>query len=391
MRSVCVVTGSRAEYGSLYWLLKEIEDDDALVLQLVVTAMHLSPEFGLTWRDIERDGFAIDDKVEMLLSSDSGTGMAKAVGLGIIGFADSFARLRPDLVVIFGDRFEMLAAATAALAARIPIAHIAGGHVTEGAMDDTVRHAITKMAHLHFTSTDAYRRRIIQLGEHPDRVFTVGSTGLDTLRRETLLDRGELERATGFKLGERNLLVTFHPATLDAAPPEEQMRNLLEALERSPDTHIIFTMPNADPGGAALRAMVEEYVAGRPGNTAHYTSLGRTRYLSALKHVDGVVGNSSSGIVEAPSLRTGTINIGDRQKGRIRAASVIDCAATTEGISAALETLYSKKFQANLKTVTTPFGDGRATIKIKETLKGVSLDGIVKKAFHDLYFSVEES
>jgi GDP/UDP-N,N'-diacetylbacillosamine 2-epimerase (hydrolysing) len=271
------------------------------------------------------------------------------------------------------------------------MAHIAGGHVTEGAMDDAIRHAITKMAHLHFTSTDAYRRRIIQLGEHPDRVFTVGSTGLDTLARETLLDRQELERAIDFKFGERNLLVTFHPATLDTPSPEIQMKNLLEALDRSPDTHIVFTMPNADPGGAALKTMVEKYVGGRPGTAAHYTSLGRTLYLSALKHVDGVVGNSSSGIIEAPSLRTGTINVGDRQKGRVRAASVIDCAATTEAVSRALETLYSKEFRDTVKTVTTPFGDGHACHRIVETLKSVPLDGIVKKAFHDLDFSIEGS
>jgi GDP/UDP-N,N'-diacetylbacillosamine 2-epimerase (hydrolysing) len=386
-----VVTGSRAEYGSLYWLLKEIGDDDDLVLQLVVAAMHLAPAFGLTWRDIERDGFAIDDKVEMLVSSDSGTGTAKSIGLGIIGFAESFARLRPDLVVVFGDRFEMLAAATAALAARIPVAHIAGGHVTAGAMDDAFRHAITKMAHLHFTSTDAYRRRIIQLGEHPDSVFAVGSTGLDTILREPLLDRKELERAIDFMFGDRNLLITFHPATLDTPSPEEQMGNLLVALDRLEDTHLVFTMPNADPGGSALRAMVEEYVAARPDNTTHYASLGKTLYLSALKIVDGVVGNSSSGIIEAPSLHTGTINVGDRQKGRIRADSVIDCGATTEAISTAIETLYSKKFQESLKTVTTPFGDGHACHRIKERLKSVSLDGIVKKTFYDLDFSDERS
>lgn len=387
MRKICIITGSRAEYGLLYWLIREIDSDDALKLQLIVTGSHLSPEFGLTWREIEKDGFPIDDKIETLLSSDTETGIAKSAGLGVIGFADSFSRLQPDLVVIFGDRFEMLAAAMAALTMRLPIAHIGGGQITEGAIDDAIRHAITKMAHLHFTSIEEYRKRIIQLGESPERVFATGSTGVDNIVRETLLNRSELEDTIGFKFGHQNLLATFHPATLDAEPAETQMAALLDALDGLNDVHILFTMPNADVGGRALMGMIEDFTAKRPGTTVAFTSLGRVPYLSALGQVDGVVGNSSSGIIEAPSFKIGTVNIGDRQKGRLRATSVIDCGTTTDAITKAMDVLYSETFRKSLETVANPFGDGQAAARIAEILKTFSLDGIVRKKFFDVDFT----
>lgn len=384
MRTICVVTGSRAEYGLLYWLLKEIKADYALRLQLVVTGMHLSPEFGATYHEIEADGFAIDEKVGIPLDTDAPAGLARAIGCGVTGCGEAFARLKPDIIVVFGDRFEMFAAAVAALSARVPLAHIAGGQLTEGANDDAMRHAITKMAHLHFTATEEYRRRIIQLGEHPGRVFAVGATGLDNIARLKPMPREAFERAIGFKLGKRNLLVTFHPATLDEEPPEDQARRLLAALDALEDTHLIFTMPNADSGGRAIAALIEAYVRERPQKSAAFTSLGRTAYLSALSYVDAVVGNSSSGLIEAPSFRIGTINIGDRQKGRLRAASVIDCAPTTEAILEAIEGVYTPEFQSSLKTVRNPFGDGRASNRIKETLKRLPLEGILKKIFQDI-------
>ena len=389
MRKICVVTGSRAEYGLLYWLLKEIEADDALALRLVVAGMHLSPEFGSTHREIEDDGFTIDEKVEILLSSDTSVGIAKSTALGIMGFAESFSRLSPDIVVLLGDRFEILGAAVAALIARIPTAHIAGGQLTEGAIDDAIRHAVTKMAHLHFTATETYRRRIIQLGEQPERVFTVGSLGLDGIARETLLSREAFEQVTGFRFGRRNLLVTFHPATLEERAPGEQVRDLLAALDRLDDTHLLFTMPNADAGGRSIMAIIEEFVGARPQTAAVFTSLGRKNYLSAMSHVDGVVGNSSSGLIEAPGFRIGTVNIGDRQKGRIRAASVIDCSADTESITAVLETLFSAHFREGLQTVTNPFGDGHAASRIAGILRTFPLEHIVRKTFFDIDFPLD--
>jgi GDP/UDP-N,N'-diacetylbacillosamine 2-epimerase (hydrolysing) len=281
-RKICVVTGSRAEYGLLYWLMKEIQDDVDLELQLIVTGMHLSPEFGLTWKQIELDGFTIRCKVEMLLSSDTPTGIAKSIGLGVIGFADALDALRPDVLVVLGDRFEIFAACQAAMAHRIPIAHIHGGETTEGAVDDAIRHAISKMAHLHFTATELYRRRVIQLGEQPRHVFNVGAPGLDNIARLQLLNREQLEQAIDFKLGQCNLLVTFHPVTLENATAAAQFEQLLQALDRFDDCHIIFTLPNADTDGRAIIGMIEQYRQRFPERVASFVSLGALRYLSAL-------------------------------------------------------------------------------------------------------------
>lgn len=382
-RKICVITGTRAEYGLLRWVMRGIKDDPELTLQIISTGMHLSPEFGLTYREIEQDGFDIDLKVEMLTSSDTSVGIAKSMGLGLIGFADALNELRPDLIVVLGDRFEIFSAVAAALVARIPVVHLHGGEATEGAFDEAIRHSITKMSHLHFVAAEAYRQRVIQLGEQPDRVFLVGGLGIDNINRLKLLDQTGLESSLNIKLGQRNLLITFHPVTLEITSAADQMAELLAALDELQDTQLIFTLPNADTEGRALIRMVEEFVA-QHANAHAYTSLGQLRYLSCIAHVDGVVGNSSSGLIEVPCFRKGTINIGDRQRGRLRAASVIDCLPTRQSIGAALERLYSADFQASLRQVRNPYSEGGASDKIVEVIKNYPLDGIVKKTFYDL-------
>ncbi|MBS3964066.1 MAG: UDP-N-acetylglucosamine 2-epimerase (hydrolyzing), partial [Methylomonas sp.] len=325
VRKICVVTGSRADYGLLYWLMKDIQADAGLELQLVATGMHLSPEFGSTWQQIAADGFNISHKVEMLLSSDTPVGISKAMGLSLIGFADALAALQPDIVVVLGDRFEIFAAAQAAMNLRIPLAHIHGGELSEGAVDDAIRHALTKLSHLHFTATETYRHRVIQLGEQPERVFNVGAPGLDNIHRLPLLDRAALEDSIGFRLGAKNFLVTFHPVTLEKQTAGEQFEALLQALDGFDDAHILFTHSNADADGRAMAGLIEAYRAKHPDRVAVFVSLGSVRYLSAMRHVDAVVGNSSSGIIEAPALGVATVNIGDRQRGRLCANSVIHC------------------------------------------------------------------
>ena len=381
MRKICVVTGSRAEYGLLQWVLRGIEDDPELKLQVIATGAHLSPEFGLTYHEIEGDGFNIDRKVEMLLSSDTAVGVGKSLGLATIGFADALCELAPDLVVVLGDRFEILAAVTAALVGRIPVAHLHGGEATEGAVDDAIRHAITKMAHLHFVAAEEYRQRVIQMGENPDRVFTVGGLGVENIKRLNLLSRVELEQSLNFKFLERNIVVTFHPATLDAAPAGAQMEELLAALERLKDTGIIFTMPNADTDGRILFSMIEEFVRGHPSARA-YKSLGQTRYLSCIRFVDGVVGNSSSGLLEVPSLQKGTVNIGSRQNGRLRAGSVIDCAPRRADIEKAIKTMLSGEFRRRLAGTRNPYGDGCASDQVVNVIRTFPLEGLVKKSFY---------
>jgi len=379
-----VVTGSRAEYGLLRWLMEEIERTPSLQLQVIATGMHLSPEFGLTYREIECDGFRIDCKVEMLLSSDTPMGLAKSMGLGLIGFADAFQRLQPDVLVLLGDRFEIFAAAAAATVARIPMAHIHGGEVTQGAFDEPLRHAITKMAHLHFVAAEEYRRRVIQLGEAPERVYLVGALGLDGIKRLRLLDREGLEQALDFKLGARSLLVTFHPVTLEPGASKRQMSELLAALARLENVHLIITMPNADTDGRAFIDMIEDFTASH-ANARAYTSLGQLRYLSCLRYVDGVVGNSSSGLIEPPAFRKGTVNIGDRQRGRLKAASVIDCEPERGAILEAIRKLYSREFQEQLHDVRNPYGEGDAAVRIARVLGECVLDStLLKKGFYDL-------
>ncbi|GAB4264457.1 UDP-N-acetylglucosamine 2-epimerase [Thermincola ferriacetica] len=386
-KKVCIVTGTRAEYGLFYPLMKEILSDGTLALQICVTGMHLSPEFGLTYQEIEKDGFKIDEKVEMLLSSDSEVGVAKSIGLGIIGFADAFQRLNPDLVILLGDRFETMAAAMAAFVAKIPIAHLYGGELTEGAIDDAIRHSITKMSILHFVSTEEYRRRVIQLGEEPGRVFTVGALGIDNIRTLKLIDRNELEKEINFKLGRRSVLVTFHPVTLEHHSAAEQFLELLKALDYFADLKIIFTRPNADPDGRTVNRLIDEYVKSRPGKAIALTSMGQLKYLSAIQHVDAVVGNSSSGIIEVPSFGKPTVNIGDRQRGRVKAESVIDCEPQAEKIIEAMEKAFSPEFAAFCREVRNPYGEGNSAARIVKILKD-SLESVtgLKKKFYDIDF-----
>jgi len=383
-RKICVVTGSRAEYGLLYWLIHDILNAKDLDLQLVVTGMHLSREYGYTVQQIEADGLEISHKVEMLVSSDTPTGITKSVGLGMISFADVYASLRPDLVVMLGDRFEILAAASAALIATLPICHLHGGELTEGAFDDAIRHSITKMSHLHCVSTEIYRQRVIQLGEDPSRVFNVGAVGLDNLERLCLLDRGSLEAKIDFALGERSLLVNWHPVTLESTQSELILQSILDVLNEFTDVKVVFTKANADTGGGAINRMIDQYVAAHQDRSISETSFGQLRYLSLLKYVTGVVGNSSSGIIEAPSLQTGTVNIGDRQKGRVRANSVIDCSNNKDDIRTALKRLFSKRFQSELSKVVNPHGGTGVSGKIIDIIRKSRLESIQKKSFYDV-------
>ena len=383
MRKICVVTGTRAEYGLLRWVMEGIRNSSELNLQVIATGMHLSPEFGLTYREIEKDGFRIDRKVEMLLSSDTPVGITKSMGLGMIGFADALNEFKPDLLLVLGDRYEIIVASSAAMVARIPIAHLHGGEATEGAFDEAIRHSITKMSHLHFVAAEEYRQRVIQLGENPNQVFHVGGLGIDNIVRLKLLNREELEDSLDFKLGSKNLLVTYHSVTLEHGLASNQMGELLAALEKLADVTLIFTMPNSDTDGRILFQVIEDFVAGNPRAKA-FTSLGQLCYLSCIKHVDGVVGNSSSGLAEVPTFRKGTINIGDRQRGRLKAKSVIDCDPKETSISSAIQKLYSTEFQNKLTTVKNPYGSGGASESIVNILKKISLDGILKKKFYNL-------
>jgi GDP/UDP-N,N'-diacetylbacillosamine 2-epimerase (hydrolysing) len=385
-RKICVVTGTRAEFGLLRWVMQEIQDTSGLELQIIATGMHLSPEFGLTYKEIEQNGFSIDAKVEILLSADTATGVTKSMGLGLIGFADAYDRLKPDLIIVLGDRFEIFAAAAAALIAGIPVAHLHGGETTEGAFDEAIRHSITKMSHLHFVAAEDYRRRVIQLGEQPDRVFQVGGLGIDAIKRIALMNREVLELSLDFKLGRKNLLITFHPVTLESQSSAQQMGELLAALGQLEDTQLIFTMPNADTGSRELASMIDAFVATHP-NARAYSSLGQLRYLSCMQLVDGVVGNSSSGLAEAPSMAVGTVNIGDRQRGRLQAKSVIDCQPERKAIFEAIEKLYSADFRQSLPNTVNPYGNGGASEKIVQLLKDYPLEGILKKSFYDLGLS----
>lgn len=382
-RKVCVVTGSRADYGLLYWLMKEIQNDSALELQIIATGMHLSPEFGLTYKVIEEDGFAINEKVEMLLSSDSPVGITKSIGLATIGFADALDRQNPDIVVILGDRYESLAAAQAALVAKIPVAHIAGGDITEGAFDDAIRHSITKMSHLHFVSNQVAAARVRQLGERADCVYNVGSPGVDYISRLKLLERKELEEVLDFDFKEKNLLITFHPTTLDDEPVPLQIQGLLNALSAlGPGVGIIFTKPNSDPGGRMISRMIDDYVAFH-SNTKAYISLGQLYYLSVIPQVDAVIGNSSSGLYEVPSFKKPTVNIGDRQKGRLQASSVINCDVDATSISRAIEEAFAKDCSETIN----PYGDGDSSIKIKEIIKErQDIKKLLKKIFISLNY-----
>jgi UDP-hydrolysing UDP-N-acetyl-D-glucosamine 2-epimerase len=379
-RKIAVVTGSRAEYGLLYWILRDLQDHPMVELQLIVTGMHLSPEFGLTVLEIERDGFAIAARIEMLLSGDTPGSTAKSMALGLMGMSDALARLAPDLMLVLGDRFEIMAAAQAAMIHNVPIAHIAGGDTTEGAFDEAIRHAITKMAHLHLVTTEISATRVRQMGEDPAHVHVVGSPGLDHLRRRPLLDRTVLEESLGVPLGRRNLLVTFHPVTLEHDEETDQLAELLAALDDLPPDIVLWvTKPNADTGGRAIAATLDSWAAAHPGRVRLYTSLGPLRYLSLMAQVDAVVGNSSSGLYEAPSFKRPTVNIGDRQRGRLAPESVVHCEVERGAIRTAIE----KALSLDCSGVVNPYGDGRASERIVALLEKLPPRAqLLKKHFH---------
>jgi GDP/UDP-N,N'-diacetylbacillosamine 2-epimerase (hydrolysing) len=383
-RKICIVTGSRAEYGLLYQLIKKLKESEKITTQIVVTGSHLSKEHGETYKKIYEDGFTIEDKIEVLQSSDNELGVTKSIGVGVIGFAESFRNLQPDIVVVLGDRYEIFSAVVAAMIAKIPVAHMHGGEKTEGAFDEAIRHSITKMSHLHFVSSEEYRNRVIQLGEQPENVFNVGAIGVENIKKLELLPRDEFEDSINFKLGNKSILVTYHPVTLENSTTKDQFSNLLAALEQLNEVKIIFTKANADVDGMIINKMIDQYVAEHEKTSIAFASLGQLRYLSALQYVSGVVGNSSSGLLEVPYFNIGTVNIGDRQKGRTKVDSVIDCDPTQSDIKKAVDMLINKEYIQSKYQIEQIFGDGKTTDKICKIIESRSLKGILKKRFYDL-------
>jgi UDP-N-acetylglucosamine 2-epimerase (non-hydrolysing)/GDP/UDP-N,N'-diacetylbacillosamine 2-epimerase (hydrolysing) len=383
-RKIAVITGSRADYGLLKQTIDRIGKHEALELEIYATGMHLSPAFGLTVTDIEEDGFIVTEQVDINLVDDSALNISKSLAYGVSGFAGILDRNKPDILLVLGDRFEIMAAVIAALIARIPVAHIHGGEVTEGSFDDEIRHAITKMSHIHFVAADEYRKRVIQLGEDPENVFNVGAPGLDQINNTSLLDRDEWENQTGFSMSPTNFLVTYHPATLDPAASRHAVEELCKALDMFPDAGVIITSPNTDPGSMYIAEALEKYTEENRHRVRMFSNLGSRRYLSAIRLANVVIGNSSSGIIEAPFLKTPTVNIGSRQMGRIRAKSVIDCDETKESIVNAIQTALSDKFQAGLSSMQPVYGQGNTSEEIVGILATISLENLVKKRFYDV-------
>ena len=385
-RRICVVTGSRAEYGLLNRLIRMIADSPLTELKLIATNMHLSPLFGETYKEIEADGFTIDKKVPILedTAPDNSEATLKAMSKAISGLSEAFSELKPDLVLILGDRYEILSAAIAAMIHKIPIAHIGGGNVTEGAYDDAIRHSITKMSHLHFVSTDVYRRRVIQLGELPERVFNVGSIGIENILRSPLMTEEELEKSLNFKVNRSTLLVTYHPVTLSADNVEKDIDAFLSVLDERKDLRIIFTMPNSDTGGHIIMEKINKFVQDHNDRACAFKSLGYKRYLSTMKYAGAVVGNSSSGVVEAPSFHIPTLDIGDRQKGRIAADSVYHCSPDAESIKAGLSYIFSDEFQEVVKESKNPYEKPDIVKSIFDVISTYPLEGIIKKPFYNL-------
>ena len=382
-QKICVITGTRAEYGLLKRLIKALEDSKEFHLQLIATGMHLSKQFGCTYKEIESDGFTIDKKIDIKLDSDTPGGISKSTSLGLVGFSKSLEELQPDLVLILGDRFEILSAAIASMFLRIPIAHLHGGELTEGATDEAIRHSITKLSHIHFVASEEYKNRVIQLGEDPKNVFLVGGLGVDAIKSSKLLNRIELEDSLNLRFRKKNILVTFHPVTLEDSTSGDQMKELLKALSQLNDTTIIFTMPNADVDGKILFSLIEDFTK-EHSNAYSFTSLGQLKYFSSIAQVDCVIGNSSSGLLEVPTFRKATINIGDRQRGRMKATSVIDCDPNLESINRALKKIYKPEFLKKLHSTKNPYGDGLAVEKIMSILQNKSLNNLLKKKFYNL-------
>ena len=385
-KKICVVTGSRAEYGLLYWFMKYIKNEKNLKLQLIVTGMHLAPKFGNTVNKILRDKFKVDRKVKMLLPGDTPVHITKSVGLGMAGFAEALNDLKPNLLVVLGDRFELICATYAALIARIPVAHFNGGELTEGVIDEATRHSITKMSHLHFVANEVYKKRVIQLGENPKNVFNIGGTGIDNINKLKLLSKDQIGNILNIKFKSKNILVTFHPVTLEVSTAKKQFNELLRALKKNKDINLIFTKPNADTDGRTIIKQIEEFVKKNKTRSYCFTSLGQLNYLSLLKYVDGVIGNSSSGLLEVPTYKKGTINIGDRQKGRLQSSSIINCKPNYKSVIKAINILYSSKFQKKLKKTVNPYGKGGASEKAVKILKKINLSNIIKKKFYNINY-----
>ncbi|WP_047268546.1 UDP-N-acetylglucosamine 2-epimerase [Marinitoga sp. 1197] len=388
MKKVCIFTGTRAEYGLLWPLMKIIKENKEHELQIIVSGMHLSPEFGLTYKEIEKDSFNINEKIEILLSSDSAIGINKSIGLGLISFSESLKRLNPDVLVILGDRFEALAIAISAYIMKIPIVHLYGGEKTEGAIDEGIRHSITKMSYLHFTSTEEYRKRVIQLGESPERVFNVGAIGLDNIKGLKLLKKEELEKELEFKFGEKNILFTYHPATLNKNKLDNELKEIFDTLEKLINSgyRVIITKSNADEGGRKINKYIDKFSLKYSDKVLAVTNLGTLKYLSTMRYVDLIMGNSSSGIVEAPSFKIPTINIGERQNGRVKGNSIIDVKPSKK------EILKAIKIAENLdkETIINPYDQGGAAKKIyniiKDYIKNKKLK--IKKEFFDINFLI---
>ena len=385
MRKVAVITGTRAEYGLLFWVIKGIRETPELELQLIVTGMHLSPEFGLTVREIEKGGFPIVERVEMLLSSDTEVAIATSMGLGMIGFANTYDRLKPDIVLVLGDRFEISAAVSAAVPFGIPVAHIHGGESTEGGMDELFRHAITKMSHIHFPSTQKYADRVVQMGERPENIFCFGAPGLDSIHSLQLLKKQELANELKLPVEKPWGIMTYHPVTYKNNSDINQFEVILDMVGKFSEIYWIFTLPNADTGSRKIIEQIEAFVHNNSEIACLFNSLGQLRYLSLLKNASLMIGNSSSGIIEAPSFELPVVNIGDRQKGRIRAANVIDVPVCEQDeIEKAINKAVSKDFRDSITGLENPYGTGNASEKIVEILRTVSLSDMSKKQFCEL-------
>lgn len=386
MKKIVILTATRAEYGLLEPIIKKLQRDSEIDVRVVATGAHLSPEFGMTVNEIKSDGIVVDKEIDILLSSDSQAAISKSMGVAMISFADYFAECKPDALMVLGDRYETLAVSITALNAQIPIIHLHGGEATEGAIDEAVRNAITKLSYLHFTSTEVYRNRVIQMGEAPDRVYNSGALGVENALCTSLMSKEELEKSLGCSLGERFAVLTFHPVTLENHTAESQVNELMNVMEKHPDITFLCTKANADMDGRIINKCLHIYVESH-NNAYLYDSLGTRRYLSAVSHAKFVIGNSSSGIIEVPSFKIPTINIGDRQEGRIQAASIINCEPVAESINKAVELALSEAFRKSLKVVVNPYGQGNTSDVIVDITKDYLLSNKlrVKKKFYDIF------
>lgn len=384
IKNICIVSGSRAEYGLLKPLIKKVKKENQFNLQLVVTGMHLSKKYGYTINEIFEDNFNVFEKVDILSSERSKTYIGESLSNGIKQFSDYFSKNKPDILIVLGDRFEIFACCIAAYFLNIPIGHINGGETTEAAFDEGIRHSITKMSHFHFTSNKVYRNRVIQLGEDPKRVFNVGGLFVDAIKESKILTKKQLTAKTNIVFKKKNLLITYHPETLSEKSPQKSFLELIKVLKKREDINLIFTLPNADPSNSKIFSLVQKFVKENPNRAICFSSLGHQNYISLLNYVDGVLGNSSSGITEAPAFQIGTINVGDRQKGRIRSQSIIDCEPDSLSIEQAINKLYSTNFKKKIKRSINPYGNGNASTQIVKILKKISLTANIQKTFYDI-------